>query len=227
MSIMSYYGQYGQDEFLFKNYFEKLKDHKGFFLDVGAMEGRHCSNSKFFEDQLGWSGILVEPNPNIIPTLKENRSKGSWEILEKAVVPNNCNDSEVPFYAMEDSYGMGYSGRTECYDSQHYERVKREHQQGLVKCFPPKTINVPTVKIDALLEGIETVDIMSLDTEGGELDLLKSINFDDTYIKTMTVENNSGDPRFRYFMESKGFTHVADLGCDQLFVNKKFEEEIS
>ena len=45
----------------------------GFFVDVGAHDGRTFSNSMFMEEELGWSGICIEANPSILPRLRRNR----------------------------------------------------------------------------------------------------------------------------------------------------------
>ena len=64
-SIVSYYSQLGQDRFLNENYFKNKLT--GTFVDIGAHDGNTYSNSKFFEN-LGWSGLCVEPIPNILLT---------------------------------------------------------------------------------------------------------------------------------------------------------------
>ena len=35
----------------------------GYFVELGAMDGAHFSNSLFFEESLGWGGLLIEANP--------------------------------------------------------------------------------------------------------------------------------------------------------------------
>lgn len=39
------------------------KKDKGFYIEAGAFDGEHMSNSLYFELKKGWNGILVEPNP--------------------------------------------------------------------------------------------------------------------------------------------------------------------
>jgi len=36
---------------------------RGFFIEAGAYDGVDYSNTLYFEKTLGWTGILVEPNP--------------------------------------------------------------------------------------------------------------------------------------------------------------------
>ena len=55
--IYRYYSQYGED-FILWNFFD-YKEH-GFFIDVGAFDGKHLSNTLSFEEH-GWKGICIEP----------------------------------------------------------------------------------------------------------------------------------------------------------------------
>ena len=59
-------GQYGQaaylDTVIFK---EKLE--AGFFIEAGAGDFQLDSNSLHFELEHGWTGLLVEPNPDVFP----------------------------------------------------------------------------------------------------------------------------------------------------------------
>jgi hypothetical protein len=39
------------------------KKRGGFFIEAGAHNGVEASNTLYLEKKLGWTGILVEPNP--------------------------------------------------------------------------------------------------------------------------------------------------------------------
>lgn len=63
------YSQYGQDITVF----ELLGSPKnGFFLDIGANDGKTYSNSLLFEEK-GWEGICIEPHPTIFVELEKTR----------------------------------------------------------------------------------------------------------------------------------------------------------
>ena len=61
------------------------------------------------------------------------------------------------------------------------------------------------------------VDFLSIDTEGGELEILKSIDYDAFHIEFIVVENNFHDPEIINFMVSKGYDHIGYSGWDDLF----------
>jgi FkbM family methyltransferase len=61
------YSQYEQQLKLVKHF----GDRKGFLIDVGANDGIQFSNSRALLE-LGWKGILIEPNPKAFKKLAEN-----------------------------------------------------------------------------------------------------------------------------------------------------------
>lgn len=61
------YSQTGQDEWVLS-----IIKHRGYFLDMGAYDGVKFSNTYRLE-QLGWTGLCVEANPNNFEILKQNR----------------------------------------------------------------------------------------------------------------------------------------------------------
>lgn len=66
--MMTWYSQAGQDEWV-----HSIVGDTGFFVDVGAHDGIVHSNTYALE-QLGWTGICIEPDPTIVEVLRANRS---------------------------------------------------------------------------------------------------------------------------------------------------------
>ena len=75
--------QNGED-FLILSAFESRT--RGFFVDIGAFDGVHLSNTWALE-RLGWSGICLEPLPQLFPLLTKNRP-GS-RCIEAAAGPDS------------------------------------------------------------------------------------------------------------------------------------------
>ena len=67
---MNYYSQFQQDEWLYNKFYKNKID--GVFLEIGADDGIDKSNTKFFED-LGWTGLCIEPSPDRFSKLISNR----------------------------------------------------------------------------------------------------------------------------------------------------------
>jgi FkbM family methyltransferase len=201
-----------QDRFLNEHFFKNKKN--GVFIDIGAHDGKTHSNSYFFETVLNWSGICIEPMPHIFAQLKQNR---------KAICLNCCVSSvegTVQFLQVEGAPSM-LSGIMQTYDPRHLARIKLEIERDGGSC---KEVTLPSRNFNNIVaeHNIKYIDYLSIDTEGSEFDILKSIDFEKVYIFAISIENNYQDSRFRPFLESKGFRFVSLLGGqDEIYVNKK------
>jgi len=60
-----------------------------YYFEMGALNGLTYSNTKFYEDTLGWTGILVEANPIVFASLVGHRPNN---ILMNVV----CSDLTEP-----------------------------------------------------------------------------------------------------------------------------------
>ncbi len=50
---------------------------EGFFIEAGAFDGEIYSNSLYYELKQGWTGLLVEPNPDALSDLVKTQSQSS------------------------------------------------------------------------------------------------------------------------------------------------------
>ena len=63
-------GQYGQVSRIEKILgLSKNNPKSGFFIEAGAADGEWFSNTLYFERHHGWTGLLVEPNPDLLSDL--------------------------------------------------------------------------------------------------------------------------------------------------------------
>ena len=67
-----YFSQYDQDRYVNEQFFKNKKG--GVFVEIGAYDGVLLSNTFFFKKYLGWTGICIEPIPDVFSRLKSNRS---------------------------------------------------------------------------------------------------------------------------------------------------------
>ena len=47
----------------------------GFYLDIGALDGEFQCHSLFLEKELGWQGLLVEPNKVMFQLMQKKKRK--------------------------------------------------------------------------------------------------------------------------------------------------------
>lgn len=206
-----FHGQYGQDRYCYNQFF-KDKNEPGTFIELGACDGVRFSNTLFFERELGWNGLCIEPRTDAFEKLKQNRRC----ICENTAIDTTYRKG-VDFWHIT-GYGKGLSGLVDKYDARHKRRIEEEikHPQHEGR----EVVQVDCVPLQALLDkhGLLNVDFLSLDTEGSELDILKSIDWERTHIRVMTVENNYKDNSIRLFLQSKGFKLVKKIECDEVYV---------
>jgi FkbM family methyltransferase len=204
MTAQKFHSQQAQDEFVFSVFFPKTRD--GFFVDIGAHDGVSYSNSLFFERELGWRGVCVEPIPEVFEKLKNNR---------RCACVQACVDEKpgrVRFTKIT-GYGEMLSGISEKYDPRHLERIGQTVQRegGRIEEIEVESIS-PGVLLDA--HAIHRIDVLNIDTEGNEWTILKCWPFTRIKPRVILVENNYGDFRNREFLASHGYRLVKTLGDD-------------
>lgn len=204
-----YMSQVGQDRLLNERFLFNKKN--GVFLDIGAHDGMTGSNTYFFEKELGWQGICFEPLPHLFKQLRECRD---------CICINACVgpiSGMVPFLHLN-SCDEQLSGMCSTYDKRQLDIVMNDLSIYGGNCA---VMLLPCVRLHDVLEqyGIAHVDYLSLDTEGSELEILKTIDFSKVSIDMMSVENNFNEPFIREFLETKGFIFIEHIVVDDIYIN--------
>jgi len=201
-----YTAQHNKDKILNELYFKDQK--KGFFVDVGAHDGKSISSTYFLESELGWSGICIEPLKRRFDELVVNRPNSVC--INKAVYSRN---GLVRFRDI-----LGYpemlSGIEEAYNEPHKARIQNELGDGTISW-----IDVECITLDSIFEqnNVTTVDYLKIDTEGSELPILQAIDFSSVDIKCIDVENNYNTD-FNSFFLSKGYKLLLKNNIDEVYV---------
>jgi FkbM family methyltransferase len=204
---MKYYSQFGQDKWLFENHFKDKKD--GTFLEIGADDGIDKSNTKLFED-LGWTGMCIEPSPKRFKLLEMNRTC----VCENYAISDSVG--EIEFLDIS-GWGKGLSGITSKYNDDHLQRIKSEVKHPENEGH--EVIKVNTTTIENLLNkhGIQRVNFCSIDTEGCEYDIIKSINFKNVTIDVFLIENNYNNSNVEKHLLNNNYKHIHKLTIDDVY----------
>jgi len=128
--------------------------HDGYFVEVGANEPQRASQTWGFE-QLGWRGILVEPQPDLAERLRRERNA--------QVVAAACSRPENDGRRMTLQLAGPHSSMTEVVP-------------GATKFG---RIQVPVRTLDAILQQASApapIDFVSIDVEGHEFDVLQGFD---------------------------------------------------
>lgn len=210
-----YFSQMGEDAFLDQQVFGGKRH--GFFIDIGAHDGLTFSNTYFLEKERGWQGICIEPLPEMFAKLSANRQalclnvgisnkKGTQEFLQVS----GAGNAEM------------FSGLVHTYDKRHLAKVKKEAK---LRHGQTQVIKIKTQQLSEIIKthGLTHVDYCNIDTEGGELDILKTINFGACSFDCFTVEDLYGSSALKKFMKKNGFYLLKRLDVDCVYVNINYK----
>ena len=151
-----YYSQGGEDVHILT-----LLDDKpnGFYLDIGCNDPIHYSNT-FKMYTLGWTGILVDGNPKLIEKARKVRKK---DICVNALVSNESR--EMDFYL---------SGSHLISSVNPVHAASYTNLEGRTEKIRMSTMTIDQI-IDQYLPAGKTIDLLSIDVEGHDFEVLKSI----------------------------------------------------
>ena len=149
------------------------KKKNGFFVEFGATDGKGKSNTYILEKEFGWTGILCEPSKKWHAKLANNRIckidyRCVWSVSNQDLLFCETKNAE-------------YSR------SSHFFNFAL-HKRDLVKSY-----NVKSVSLNDLLaehQAPNYIDYLSVDTEGSEFEILKSVDFSKYSFGVISVEHN-------------------------------------
>lgn len=145
-----------------------LNYNNGFYIEAGAADGINQSNTLFLEKQKGWTGILVEPNPEAFAACCSTRPAS--KVYNCALVSYDYKDSEIEMY-----FRRWYQGDPGLVTSTFDSPINKvDAWEGYMYSY-----NVPARTLDSILEEcqVSEIDYLSLDVEGYELNVLRGFNF--------------------------------------------------
>lgn len=204
---VTFRGQLGQDAIA---YVVNACKKQGFFVDIGAYDGKNISNTYLFE-QLGWRGFCVEANPTTFEKLKQNHKCDAYNV---ALYSKN-----VGIVQMATSKNSGLDTLELNLTPAHKARVERGSEITYIQ--------VPTATFDEIMAKypeVSHIDFMSLDVEGGELEVLKGIDFNKHTFGLIAIEHNyfkDAQREVSKLLDSKGYRILMWNGWDYLFVRKE------
>jgi FkbM family methyltransferase len=179
------------------NVFKGFKS--GIYVDVGAHDGVTINNTLYFHKNNKWNGINIEPIKSVYDKLLINRPN------DKNINCAICNYDGKTEFICNNGYTEMISGIKETYDKRHYNRLDNENK---LMNASTEIIIVDTKKLETIFNenNISRVHYLSIDVEGGEFEVIKSINFDNVFIDVIGFENNYNDasiPIIEYLQSKK------------------------
>ncbi len=171
--------QLGQDLFVASN-FDNSKKH--FFVEFGATDGVTNSNTYILEKFFGWEGLLIEPAQVWHKDLLKNR---------ECLIDNRCiykkSGETVSFLEVKTT------GKAEPGLSTMKEYADNGDWASKIRLKESTHNKVETITLNDILDEYKVpkvISYISIDTEGSELDIIKSFNLQKRAVKIITVEHN-------------------------------------
>ena len=189
------HGQRNEDCKIYKRFFKDSPLlNQGFFVEMGGYDGASFSNSFIFEQCLGWKGMLIEAHPTNYLKMIENRPC-TWNVWGAVCSPETTASHTFMIHDFIESTvnvsEIADYNANQPADSPNIKRVKLSPCRSMSSIFLEANVTV--------------IDFFSLDVEGAEYDVLKSIDFTRVRINVLMVESNmlgNRDPAVPHYYNS-------------------------
>lgn len=204
------YSQQGEDLFMAK----LLKKKNGFYVDIGANDPDRFSNTKLFYKK-GWSGINIEPDADLFKKLSHHRERDIN--LNIGIGEERSN---LVFYQLVPHTLSTFSK----------EDADTSVRQGFRLLG---TVSVPVERLEDVLsreaDGRE-IDFMSIDTEGFDMQVLRSNNWErfrprliciESVVHTLDGKNNQKQDEHEQYLTALGYEKIFDNGLNSIYEDRK------
>jgi FkbM family methyltransferase len=205
------YAQCGED-LIMRHIFNALQITTPTYLDIGAHHPSYLNNTKVFYDE-GARGVNIEPDPSLIAAFHKRRPRD----LNLNVGVGGCSGT-LPFYIMS----------TQTLNTFSEVEAKAVSREGKVAI--EKVIDIPVVTVNDVIKDhfSRPPDIISLDVEGMDLAILRSLDFANYRPKVLCVETITFSdhrqgrkiPEIAEIMRDNRYFAYADTNVNTLFVDR-------
>ena len=184
-----YFSQFGEDAVLQSYYMEKAyrahppqswreslnpKIENGFYVDIGAYEPKKFSNTYWFYRK-GWSGINIDAFPGSM--IQFNRLRPRDINIEALISDSN---EELDFYTWGESCGVN----TLDPDYAKEWELKLDQSPKLFRLHPQRLDDI----LNKHLPVDRSISFMNIDTEGHEIEVLRSNNWERYRPELLVIE---------------------------------------
>jgi hypothetical protein len=209
------YGQGGED-LLLRLFMNKPITYKGFYVDIGAFHPVIFSNTKYFYDQ-GWNGINIDANSSSIIEFDKSRCR-DINVL--------CGVSDE--YGELDYYYFGEHDTINTLDKEQAYAFEKEFKRKIqtIKKMPVQPINAI---LDKHCPAGQHIDFITIDVEGFEIKILKSLDFmkyGPDYFLIEALDNRDGNiegfkqTTLYRLLKDKGYEVIGKTPLTYLFIKK-------
>lgn len=205
---MTRVSQSGIEEII-ERYFGGKRD--GFFVEVGAWDGEHISQTAWLERERGWRGVCADPFPRgfesracVVANHAVSAKGGTRKFIKVSIDRRHGGDV---------SYLSGFKDSL----SAHWHVISEFCNY--------EEMDIPTIPFDELCRLYSVpahVDFLSLDTEGCEAEILESVDFMRYSFGMICVEHNLSETarqRIADVLLPQGYKLYKSIMLDDLYVS--------
>lgn len=149
-----------------------------FFVQIGANDGSKGDYLQSYVERGDWTGVLVEPIPYVFANLRSRHGSNPRLRLVNAAIADSDGDAELYYLPQDKDADL----------PPWYDALATFRKEVIAKHAPwipgiesrIDTITVPTLTFDSLCQaqGIRTMDLVQMDTEGYDYEIIKQIDLD-------------------------------------------------
>jgi FkbM family methyltransferase len=214
------FAQQGED-LIVQNLFSMIGIAIPTYLDVGAFDPVVHSNTYLFY-LAGGHGVLVEPNPAKVDRLRGVRTR---DVTLNIGVGLSAGSSAADYYVI----GGPSQGLFNTFSKKDAELVQR-NSNGLHHI--DQVMKLPLENINGIMRQHlgGAPNFLSIDTEGLDLDILKTLDFeryrpDVICVETLQVGSDHVDVEILRFLEGKGYSARGATFVNTIFVDDRHLSE--
>lgn len=172
---------------------------QGFFVDVGA----HAKGIFTIElEERGWSGLLIEPQPELADRLRNSRKAPVVECLVGS--PSEHGSNQIFFRNIR-------SG------------LSTLHPEDQTQHDWIETITRSTRTLDSILEEYNVplnFDLLKVDVEFHELPVMQGFNFAHWSPRLIVIEDHAYDHKLHNYITAHGYKYYRRVGLNTWYVPK-------
>jgi FkbM family methyltransferase len=170
----------------------------GYFVEVGANDPQIISETLHLE-QRGWTGVLIEPQPDLAEKLRQRRSAKVYAVACSS--PANAGTTMALNVA---------GAHSSLQDGFFVFGMKRE---GIIE--------VPVMTLDQVLVDAGApapIDFLSIDVEGHEIEVLDGFDMARWQPRLLLIEDHAMNTRLHRLLMARGYKWIRRTGLNNWYI---------
>jgi FkbM family methyltransferase len=184
----------------------------GICVEVGSNEPLSvCSQSLHLENKLNWHCLLIEPNPNLAQKTRENRPNS---LVIDAACTSKAHIGSMQLNIPLDENNLEITGHASL------EQNADEHNYQYHKVIEVKADTLKNILKES---NITSVDFLSIDVEGAELDVLLGFDFEHYRPRLILLEDKHLYLQKHLLLKHNGYKLVRRLNRNCWYIPKEVQ----